>query len=127
VLVCDDEAVLRNLVRATLDPAGYRIVEACNGHEALALARAELPALILLDLMMPGRSGSEVLDDLRREPATATTPVVVLSARAQAADRAALLQAGADAYLTKPFSPRALAALVADLVDRQRERVRPAA
>jgi CheY-like chemotaxis protein len=116
VLVCDDEPVLRMLVRATLDQGDYTVVEACDGDEALELTRAEHPDLILLDMMMPGRSGSDVLRELRSDPATAQTPVIMLTARAQASDREAMDLAGADHYLTKPFSPVGLAALVEEVL-----------
>jgi two-component system, OmpR family, phosphate regulon response regulator PhoB len=112
VLVCDDEPVLRMLVRATLDRGHYTVVEACDGDEALARTREEHPDLILLDMMMPGRSGSDVLRELRNDPLTAETPVIMLTARAQASDREAMNLAGANHYLTKPFSPVGLAALV---------------
>jgi CheY-like chemotaxis protein len=116
VLVCDDEPVLRMLVRAALDQSGYTVVEACDGDEALACTRSELPDLILLDMMMPGRSGRDVLRELRADPATAGTPVIMLTARAQASDREAMNVAGADHYLTKPFSPIGLAALVGEVL-----------
>jgi CheY-like chemotaxis protein len=112
VLVCDDEPVLRMLVRATLDRGEYTVIEASDGDEALAHTRQHRPDLILLDMMMPGRSGSEVLRELRADPATASTPVIMLTARAQASDREAMNLAGATHYLTKPFSPVGLAALV---------------
>jgi len=116
VLVCDDGPVLRMLVRATLDHGDYTVVEACDGDEALELTRAEHPDLILLDMMMPGRSGSDVLRELRADPATAETPVIMLTARAQATDREAMNLAGANHYLTKPFSPVGLAALVEEVL-----------
>jgi CheY-like chemotaxis protein len=116
VLVCDDEPVLRMLVRATLDQGDYTVVEACDGDEALARTHSEQPDLILLDMMMPGRSGSDVLRALRADPATADTPVIMLTARAQASDREAMNLAGADHYLTKPFSPDGLAALVEEVL-----------
>jgi CheY-like chemotaxis protein len=116
VLVCDDEPVLRMLVRATLDQGNYTVVEACDGDEALARTRSEQPDLILLDMMMPGRSGSDVLRELRANPATAKTPVIMLTARAQASDREAMNVAGADHYLTKPFSPIGLASLVEEVL-----------
>ena len=118
VLVCDDEPVLRMLVRATLDRGNYTVVEACDGDEALARAGSEHPDLILLDMMMPGRSGSDVLRELRADPLTAETPVIMLTARAQATDREAMNVAGADHYLTKPFSPVGLAALVEEVLGR---------
>ncbi|MDX6630268.1 MAG: hypothetical protein QOH00_2514, partial [Gaiellales bacterium] len=90
VLVCDDEPVLRMLVRATLDQGNYTVVEACDGDEALERTRSEHPDLILLDMMMPGRSGSVVLRELRAVPATAATRFFMLTARAQASDREAL-------------------------------------
>ncbi len=93
------------LVRATLDDGRYTILEACDGEQALERVRSGRPDLILLDIMMPGRSGSEVLRELRRNPETAQTPVIMLTARAQAADREAMDLAGATHYLTKPFSP----------------------
>jgi two-component system phosphate regulon response regulator PhoB len=118
VLVCDDEPVLRMLVRATLDDGRYTILEACDGEQALERVRADHPDVILLDMMMPGRSGSEVLLELRRNPETAATPVIMLTARAQAADREAMDLAGATHYLTKPFSPVGLAALVEEVLQR---------
>jgi CheY-like chemotaxis protein len=116
VLVCDDEPVLRMLVRATLDQGDYTVLEACDGDEALARSRSDRPDLILLDMMMPGQSGSDVLRALRADPETASTPVIMLTARAQSSDRDAVSLAGANHYLTKPFSPVGLAALVHDLL-----------
>ncbi len=120
ILVCDNEEVLRALVRASLAEGDYELVEAADGDEALDVARARRPDLILLDLMMPRRSGLEVLEELKRDPALADTPVVVLTARAQLPDRAAAEAAGADRFLTKPFSPLELAALVEELLARRR-------
>jgi CheY-like chemotaxis protein len=116
VLVCDDEPVLRMLVRAALGDERYAIVEARDGDEALAHARGARPDLILLDVMMPGKSGHEVLRALRGDPSTAETPVIMLTARAQAADREAMDRAGATGYVTKPFSPVGLAALVEEVL-----------
>ena len=119
VLICDNEVVLRRLVRATLEPAGYAFVEAADGDEALRLARTSLPDLIVLDVMMPGRSGIEVLENLRADDTLQRVPVVVLTARAQETDRDAIARAGADRMLTKPFSPLELAAVVADLLEQK--------
>ena len=107
---------MRILVRAALDREKYIMVVARDGNEALALARSEQPDLILLDVVMPGRSGPNVLDALRRDPATATTPIVILTAWTQATDGAEMLRAGADGFLTKPFSPHELASLIAELL-----------
>jgi CheY-like chemotaxis protein len=115
VLVCDDEPVLRALVRASLG-GGYEILEAQDGCEVLGLALDRRPDLIVLDMMMPGKSGLDVLAELRTDAALAKTPIVMLTARAQAADRAAAADAGADRYLAKPFSPSELAAVVGELI-----------
>jgi CheY-like chemotaxis protein len=119
ILVCDDEDVLRMLVRATLSPGEYEVVEARDGDEAIERARNKRPDLILLDMMMPGRSGLDVLAEVRRDPVLGRTPVIMLSARAQATDREAAERAGADCYLAKPFSPGELAALVEQLLERR--------
>ena len=116
VLVCDDAPVVRMLVHATLGRVNCSMVVARDGHEALALARSERPALILLDLVMPGRNGRDVLAALRGDAATAAIPVIILTAWAPAADRQEMLGAGADGYLTKPFSPLALANLIEELL-----------
>jgi DNA-binding response OmpR family regulator len=113
VLVCDNETVLRALVRATLEP-GYEVLEARDGDEALALMAERPPDLLLLDMMMPGRTGLDVLAELRA--AGKTLPVVMVTARAQAADRVRAADAGADRFLSKPFSPAELEALVAELL-----------
>jgi CheY-like chemotaxis protein len=120
VLVCDNEEILRSLVRASLEEDGYDLVEASNGDEAFERARAVEPDLILLDMMMPGRSGLEVLRELRADARLSETPVVMLTARAQASDAAAATQAGADHFLPKPFSPNALAELVRTILDVSR-------
>jgi CheY-like chemotaxis protein len=117
VLLCDDEEVLRQLVRATLDNGEYSIVEATDGDESLELARRLQPDLIILDMMMPGRSGLEVLEELRGDPNLGSTPVIMLTARARQADREAAAAAGADRYLAKPFSPLELISLVEELLD----------
>jgi CheY-like chemotaxis protein len=119
VLLCDDEEVLRSLVRATLDDDGYSILEARDGDESLELARSARPDLIVLDMMMPGRSGLDVLQELRKDPELENTPVVMLTARARQSDRDAAVAAGADRYLSKPFSPLELISVVEDLLDRR--------
>jgi CheY-like chemotaxis protein len=112
ILIADDEAHLRLLVRKTLTEDDYRLVEAVDGQEALARARKERPDLIVLDWMMPRLSGLQVLEALRGDPDTAATPVIVLTARSQQLDRTQALQHGVSAYLVKPFSPLELIQLV---------------
>jgi len=120
ILVCDNEEAMRALVRAALDPSGCEIVEARDGDESVELARALKPDLIVLDLMMPGRSGFQVLDELRHEQAFEATPVIVLSARAQVTDREAVAGAGATRFMSKPFSPRELCAAAEQLLGERR-------
>ena len=120
ILVVDDEPSIVDLVRFTLEDADVRVVEASDGAEALVLARRIKPDLILLDVQMPRLDGLEVCRQLRREPAFARAPIVLLTAAGQEADRARGRQAGADEYLTKPFSPLALLALVEALVPETR-------
>lgn len=112
ILVVDDEPSIVELVRFTLEDADVRVVEASDGAEALILARRVKPDLVLLDVQMPRLDGLEVCRQLRREPAFARTPIIMLTAAGQQADRTRGLGAGADEYLTKPFSPLALLALV---------------
>lgn len=121
VLICDNEEILRSLVRASLEGSGYALVEARDGDEALELARRTRPDVILLDMMMPGRSGLDVLKELRTDPELRGVPVVMLTARAQATDRESAEQAGADRFLAKPFSPLELVRVVAELLDGEHE------
>src|SRR5690554_5887090 len=108
ILVVEDERDIAALVAYHLTKDGYRVRTAEGGQEALAAAASERPDLIVLDLMLPGFSGYEVLHELRRRPDTADVPVVVLTARRDEADRVKGLELGADDYVTKPFSPREL-------------------
>jgi CheY-like chemotaxis protein len=116
ILVCDNEEVLRNLVCASLEGNGYGFVEARDGDEAVSEARRSRPDLIVLDMMMPGRSGLEVIEELRTDPAVCDIPVIMLTARAQAGDRDAAEVSGVDRFLTKPFSPSELATIVEELL-----------
>jgi putative two-component system response regulator len=113
ILVCDDEPTLRELVRAVLGPR-YIFVEADDGQRALALARELHPDLIVLDLMLPGMSGIEVLDVLRGDPELASIPVIVVTAWSHA--EASALVAGADRFVPKPFDPEALETAVKELL-----------
>lgn len=108
LLIADDESGVRSLVRMTLESDEYEILEASDGMEVLGLARERLPDLVLLDVMMPRLSGFEVCRALKADPATAGIIVVMLTARAGEFDREQGGMAGADDYLTKPFSPLAL-------------------
>ena len=108
ILLADDEENLRLLVHTTIEDSGYTILEAENGTQALELTRTHRPALIVLDWMMPGMTGIEVTRAVRQQPETAEIPIILLTARSQAEDRALARAAGANAYLAKPFSPMEL-------------------
>ena len=108
VLVADDEADVLNLVAANLKGAGFTVMKASDGAEALKKARAQIPDLIVLDVMLPEMDGFEICKTLRLDPATARVPIIMLTAKAAEIDRVLGLELGADDYLTKPFSPREL-------------------
>ena len=120
ILVVDDEPDIVALVAYHLARAGYGVSTASTGPEALAKASAELPALIVLDLMLPGISGFDVIERLRSDPATADIAVLMLTARRDEPDRVRGLELGADDYLTKPFSPQELTLRVAAILRRLR-------
>ena len=116
LLIADDEPAILDLVRFTLEDPQVRIVEASDGAAALELAQQARPDVALLDVKMPRLSGLDVCRRLRELPECAHTRVVLLTAAAQAQDRQRGLAAGADHYLTKPFSPLALLTLVRSLM-----------
>lgn len=117
ILIVDDHADIRRLLRMTLEFEDYDVREANDGEAALLLAQEFQPDLLLLDVMMPGAvDGLEVCRRLRAERMAGEGPrIIMLSARGQASDREAGLQAGADTYLVKPFSPLQLIGCIADL------------
>jgi len=125
VLIAEDERSLRMLIRAALAGMAVRMLEASTGTEALALARSEDPALVLLDVGMTGIDGYSVCRSLKEEPRTAHIKVVMLTARAQRRDRDRGLAAGADGYITKPFSPTVLRAMVGQLLAQIASRAEP--
>lgn len=104
LLIVDDKATSRELLRTVLEKDGYIIVEAADGLEAIQKVHAENPALILLDLQLPVRSGYEVLNELRRDPQFAALPIIALTASAMQGDQEKALAAGFTAYLTKPVA-----------------------
>jgi DNA-binding response OmpR family regulator len=106
ILIVEDHQTMRRAMRLVLEPE-YDVVEAADGANAVDLARAEPPDLVLLDLNLPGVSGSEVLATLKGDRATADVPVIVVTATGEE-DRARVTELGADGYFTKPFSPLAL-------------------
>ena len=119
ILVVDDEPQIVEVVQDYLKQAGYRVLAARDGQTALTLARHERPDLIVLDLMLPGgMDGLEVCRRLRRDPALADVPIIMLTARIAEADRLIGLALGADDYVTKPFSPREVVARVRAVLRR---------
>lgn len=118
VLIVDDHADIRRLIRMTLEFEDYQILEAADGESALQVAATGRPDVVLLDVMMPGEiDGLEVCRRLKANSALAGAQVILLSARGQARDREAGLQAGADAYLVKPFSPLQLIEHMASMAE----------
>jgi two-component system KDP operon response regulator KdpE len=115
ILAVDDEPAIQRLVRATLQGAGYAVITAGRGEEALATLDQERPDLIVLDLMMPGMDGFETLRRIRGE---SQVPVIMLTARASDADKLRGLERGADDYITKPFNPDELTARVQAVLRR---------
>ena len=116
ILLADDEEYLRLLVHTTLDDPAYRILEATDGHQALAMAQTEHPDLLVLDRMMPGLSGLAVAQALRQDPATIHIPIIMLTAKGQDSERAQEHALGLQAYLVKPFSPLELLEKVQSIV-----------
>jgi two-component system alkaline phosphatase synthesis response regulator PhoP len=118
ILVVDDEPGIVQIARDYLERAGYRIVTAADGFQALRLARSEVPSLVVLDLMLPGMDGLDVTRAIRGDPATRSIPIIMLTARVEETDRLIGLELGADDYITKPFSPRELVARVRAVLRR---------
>jgi len=118
ILVVDDEPDIVALVVYHLAKAGFRISTASNGADALRLAQQDRPALIVLDLMLPGMSGLEVLEQLRADESGQDIAVLLLTARREEPDRIKGLSSGADDYLTKPFSPQELVLRVRNILRR---------
>ena len=116
VLVVDDYRPVRSLCRVSLEEAGFRVLEAENGEQALASVQAERPDAILLDIMMPGISGWEVTAALLAERSTDEIPIIFISARTEPSDRIRAYELGAQAYVTKPFDPDVLAETVATVL-----------
>ena len=113
VLICDDEPSLRELIRVSLSD-GYSIAEADDGEESLEIARRLRPDVVILDMMMPRRTGLEVLQEIRKDDALAETPVIVLTA--QPAAREDAMREGADVVMVKPFEPGQIAAAVEEVL-----------
>jgi DNA-binding response OmpR family regulator len=118
ILIVDDEPDVIELVEFNLKAAGFEVLSASDGAEALVKARSQLPELILLDVMIPQMDGLEVCKVLRRDPATVKIPIIMLTAKAAEIDRVLGLELGADDYVTKPFSPRELVLRVKNLLKR---------
>ncbi len=127
VMVIEDEKEIRDLVRYNLEREGFRVSAAADGDAGLDQLFAERPDMLVLDLMLPGKNGLEILRELRAEATTRELPVLVLTARGAEMDKLLGFEHGADDYLTKPFSPRELIARVRALLRRSRPSRDPAA
>ena len=115
ILICDDELPLRELIKAVLGDR-YRYIEAEDVHQAEAVLKHQNPEAIVLDIMLPGKSGIEFLSELRARGEALSIPVIVVSAWQSADDEQAALGAGADAFIGKPFDPKDLATVVEALI-----------
>ena len=120
ILIVDDNASNRDILKARLQVHGYELLEAADGERALSVVKDHGPDLVLLDVMIPKIDGIEVCRRLKGDPAFPFLSVILVTAKADSKDVVAGLEAGADEYLTKPFSPLALLALVEALVPETR-------
>jgi CheY-like chemotaxis protein len=118
ILVVEDNEKNRKLVRDVLVVKGYRLLETETGEDGLRVAREQHPALILMDILLPGIDGIETVRRLRADPVTATIPVVAVTASAMTQDRQKILAAGFDGYQAKPISIRPFLELVREVLDR---------
>jgi len=121
ILVVEDEPAIREMVQFTLARAGFELIEAADGAAARERLAAGGIELVLLDWMLPGESGLDLLAQIKRDPATARLPVIMLTARAESGDKVAGLESGADDYITKPFSPAELTARIRAVLRRAGE------
>ena len=119
IIVVEDEADIADLVKYNLEKEGFRAIVATDGEKALERIRTSPPALVILDLLLPKLDGLAVCREMRRDPRTKAVPVLMLTARSEEMDKLAGFEAGADDYLTKPFSPRELVARVKALLRRK--------
>ena len=119
ILVVEDEPAIQELISAALQHAGHRVMRAYSAEEAVPLVNGTLPDVVLLDWMLPGTSGIEFARRLRGDERTRDLPVIMLTARGEEQDKVAGLEAGADDYLTKPFSPRELVARIKAVLRRR--------
>lgn len=117
ILVADDEKALRILIAGTLEIGDYNILEAANGIKALELVKQEKPDLVILDVMMPGMTGYEVCKHIKNNSDISDTKILILTAKGQQSDKEAALEAKADYYLAKPFSPMELLSLVEEILN----------
>jgi len=121
ILVADDDVDIRELVEFKLSTLGHDVVAVADGQAAIDACQAQRPDLAVLDVMMPGVSGLDAVRAIRADPALAGLPVILLTARAQESDVETGFDSGADDYITKPFSPRELAARVQALLSQSEE------
>ena len=117
VLICDDEPYILESVSFIVKEEGYEVLTAEDGNEGLRLLRSERPDLVLLDIMMPGKTGFEVCREVKADKSMCSTYVILLTAMGQDRDMEDGYQSGADEYITKPFSPRALRRRLHELLD----------
>lgn len=118
LLIVDDEKDIVDLVAYNLEKEGHEVLKAYDGERALQIVRAKTPDLVILDLMLPGIQGLEVCKRLRRDPATAAVPIIMLTAKGEEVDKVLGLEVGADDYVTKPFSVKELVARVKAVLRR---------
>ncbi len=118
ILVIEDQEDNRRIVRDLLTSAGYEMIEAGTGEEGLTLAEASPPDLILMDIQLPGMDGYETTRRIKAHPALRRIPIIAVTSYALSGDDAKALEAGCDAYVTKPFSPRALLAKIREYLPK---------
>ncbi len=123
ILIIEDEKDIAELLQVNLSKEGYRVNTADSGEEGLALARAQVPDLILLDLMLPGADGLEICRTLKSDETTFNIPVIMLTAKGEDIDVVTGLEVGADDYITKPFSPKVVVARIRNALRRLKAQV----